>query len=117
MVETWRDSWFEEGTRVIYIGPRRIVDAILPLEIAPAPSHVTRVFVGRMEVLTPATVQTVRTAVGAHDQETLARYARFLGPIADRILSETADAAMSARIRDVTNAALASYLRRTAICE
>ncbi len=117
MVETWRDSWFEEGTRVFYIVPRRTVDEILPLEIAPAPSHVTRVFVGRMEVLTPATVQTVRTAVGAHDQETLARYARFLGPIADRILSETADAAMSARIRDVTNAALASYLRRTAICE
>ena len=102
---------------MFYVVPRRTVDEILPLEIAPAPSHVTRVFVGRMEILTPATVQTVRTAVDAHDQETLARYARFLGPISDRILSGTADAAMSARIRDVTNAALASYLRRTAICE
>jgi hypothetical protein len=117
MVETWRDSWFEEGTRVFYIVPRRTVDEILPLEIVPAPSHVARVFVGRMEVLTPATVQTVRTALEAEDQETLARYARFLGPIGDRILSGTIDAVAAGRIRNATNAALASYLRRTAICE
>src|SRR5206468_8498157 len=36
MVETWRDSWLEEGTRVLYIVPRRIVDAVLPLEVNPA---------------------------------------------------------------------------------
>lgn len=117
MIETWRDSWFEEGSRVFYVVPRRTVDEILALEVAPTPSHVTRVFVGRMEVLTPATVRAVRAAVDAQDQETLARYARFLGPIADRILSGTTDVQLSARIRDVTNAALASYLRRTAICE
>ncbi len=117
MVETWRDSWFEEGTRVFYIVPRGTVDETLPLDISPAPSRVNRVFVGRMEVLTAATVQAVRAAVDRNDQEMLARYARFLGPISDRILSGTNDAALSARIRDVTNAALVTYLRRTAICE
>ena len=30
MVETWRDSWFEEGARLIYIMPSRSVDAVLP---------------------------------------------------------------------------------------
>ena len=38
MVETWRDSWFEQGTRVFYIVPRPDVDAILPLRITPAPA-------------------------------------------------------------------------------
>jgi hypothetical protein len=61
--------------------------------------------------------QEARAAVDVGDQETLARYARFLGPIADRIFSGTTDAQVSAKIRDVTTAALASYLRRTAICE
>ncbi|HEX5215648.1 MAG TPA: hypothetical protein VFV98_09310, partial [Vicinamibacterales bacterium] len=53
MVETWRDSWFEEGTRVFYILPVPAVDAILPLAINPAPKTVARVFVGRSELITP----------------------------------------------------------------
>jgi len=117
MVETWRDSWFEEGLRVFYIVPRRTVDEILPLDITPAPSRVTRVFVGRMELFSTATVQSVRAAIDADDQVTLARYARFLGPITDRVLADAHHPAVSARIRDVTNAALTAYLRQTAICE
>ena len=38
MVDTWRDSWFEEGTRLLYIVPRATVDAMLPLEITPRQS-------------------------------------------------------------------------------
>lgn len=53
MIETWRDSWFEEGMRVFYIVPRRFVDSELPLTITPAPAVVVRVFVGRIEVLSP----------------------------------------------------------------
>jgi len=117
MVETWRDSWFEDGLRVFYIVPRRTVDEILPLEITPAASRVTRVFVGRMEMFSSATVQSVRAAIDADDQTTLARYARFLGPLTDRVLAEAHHPEVSARIRDVTNAALAKYLRKTAICE
>ena len=117
MLETWRDSWFEEGMRVIYIVPRSSVDAILPLDITPAPSHVTRVFVGRMEVLTSTTQQAVRAALETNDNPVLERYARFLGPITDRILATTSDAAMAGRIRQATNKALAVYLHRMTICE
>src|SRR5262249_40117872 len=33
MIATWRDTWFDEGTRVFYVFPRSTVDAVLPLTI------------------------------------------------------------------------------------
>lgn len=85
MIETWRDSWFEEGTRVFYIASPQSVDRILPLSITPAPTAVERVFVGRMEILTPRTLDNVRDAVLADDIATFGRYGRFLQPITQRI--------------------------------
>jgi hypothetical protein len=85
MIETWRDSWFEEGTRLFYIVPRSTIDSALPLDIKPAPSKIERVFVGRMELVTPAVQQEVRSAVEAKDQHTLQKYGRFLEPIAQRL--------------------------------
>jgi hypothetical protein len=85
MVETWRDSWFEEGSRVFYIVPTHAVDAILPLNIEPAPQQIARAFVGRIELITPATIQSVEQAIANEDRATLARYDRFLGPILARI--------------------------------
>jgi hypothetical protein len=92
MVQTWRDSWFEEGTRLFYIASRKSVDEILPLEIAPAPSAVERVFVGRMEILTPRTLDNVRRAVMTRDAEAFASYGRFLPAITQRITSSLAAA-------------------------
>src|SRR6185295_14500982 len=63
MIETWRDSWFEEGTRLFYIVPQLAIDSILPLDVQPAPSQIARVFVGRMEIITPAVQDTIREAV------------------------------------------------------
>jgi len=85
MVETWSDSWFEEGTRLFYIVPRPAIDSILPLNIQPAPSQIARVFVGRMEILTPAVQDEVRQAVANNDRATLQKYGRFLDPLAKRI--------------------------------
>jgi hypothetical protein len=84
MVDTWRDSWFEEGARLLYIAPRADVDEILPLTIAPQPSAVARVFVGRIELVTPATIRDVTAAASAGDRAVLAKYGRFLEPIAAR---------------------------------
>ena len=53
MLNTWRDSWFEEGLRVFYILPRKSTDAALPLTIDPKPDELVRVLVGRIEVITP----------------------------------------------------------------
>jgi hypothetical protein len=88
MVETWRDSWFEEGSRLIYIVPSRAIDAILPLQIEPAPSQTARVFVGRIELITPETTRAVEDAIANRDWSTIDRYYRFLDPILTRISSE-----------------------------
>jgi len=39
MVETWRNSWFEEGSRLLYIVPAEFVNEVLPLSINPAPAQ------------------------------------------------------------------------------
>jgi len=117
MLETWRDSWFEEGTRVFYIVPSRAVDAILPLEIRPVPNNVKRVFVGRMEVITQTTESAVQRALATNDGATLARYARFLGPITDRLTAKMPSVSERDRVRSATNAALAAYLKKATLCE
>jgi hypothetical protein len=81
MVETWKDSWFEEGSRLIYIAPRGFIDNVLPLTINPAPGQIVRVFVGRLEIVTRATARAVKTAVARNDEATLNKYGRFREPI------------------------------------
>lgn len=81
MIATWRNSWFEEGTRILYILPRQAVNAILPLTVSPAPANTVRVFVGRLEIVTPATEKAVERAFATHDHQALDRYRRFLEPI------------------------------------
>ena len=80
MVETWADSWFTEGSRVLYIVPRATVDSLLPLKIVPAPADIQRVFVGRLEVLSPRTEDALLHAIRAGDNETLTAFGRFLEP-------------------------------------
>jgi hypothetical protein len=94
MIETWRDSWFEEGSRVIYIVPAETVTAVLPLQIDPVPSQIARVFVGRIELITAETMRSVKAAIATNDSCVLNRYRRFLGPILKRIvLQDPASAA------------------------
>jgi hypothetical protein len=81
MVETWRDSWFEEGSRLIYLVPRGFIDKVLPLRVDPTPSQTVRVFVGRLELVTPATEKAVKAALKSHDEGMLNKYRRFLEPI------------------------------------
>lgn len=95
MVETWRDSWFEEGSRLIYMVPRGFVDRILPLTINPTPGKVVRVFVGRLEIITPATAHAIETAVAANDDATMAKYGRFLPPILEVIRQQHAESAVA----------------------
>jgi len=87
MLETWRDSWFTEGTRLLYVVPQAAVDAILPLDIEPRPAQVARVFVGRIEVITPATQEAVIAAIRRNDGPALSLHSRFLEPIVQRISS------------------------------
>ena len=88
MVETWQDSWFEEGSRLIYIVPPRAIDDALPLQVDPLPSQTTRVFVGRIELITPATKRAVEAAMATNDPSAIESFGRFLEPILNRIVAE-----------------------------
>jgi hypothetical protein len=85
MIATWDDSWFEEGMRVIYIMPSTQVNTVVPLRIDPAPSEVTRAFVGRIELLSPAGKQNMETAIASGDIATLQKFGRFLLPFAQQL--------------------------------
>src|SRR5438093_13658599 len=85
MLETLRDGSFEEVTRLLYLVPRRTIDAELPLSVAPRPVETVRVFMGRLEVITPATLDAAGEAIVNSDPATLERYGRFVIPILQRI--------------------------------
>jgi hypothetical protein len=87
MIETWRDSWFDEGERLFYIAPAPLVDSILPIDITPMPARLARVFVGRTELFTPRTLNDVRDALASGDPARMARYGRFLQPLGNRLLA------------------------------
>jgi hypothetical protein len=93
MIQTWRDSWFEEGSRIIYVVPPRTVNAVLPLQIDPVPSQTTRVFVGRIELITQETKRSVEDAMATNDHCLLDRYGRFLDAILTRISLEDPESA------------------------
>ena len=85
MVDTWQDSWFEDGTRLFYVMSKETVDALLPLEITPAPDAVSRVFVGRLELISQASLDDLKRAIDARERAGVARYGRFLRPMLERL--------------------------------
>jgi len=91
MLETWKDSWFEEGTRLLYIVPNSFVNRVLPLSISPAPRKIARVFIGRLELVSVRTRMAIEEALAKGDETTLARYNRFLEPMLQIILQREPD--------------------------
>ena len=75
----------------MYFVPARFVDTILPLSINPAPAQTVRVFVGRLELITPTTEKAVETAFESQDDVTLRKYGRFLDPILNEMMRGASD--------------------------
>jgi hypothetical protein len=109
MIETWKDSWFEEGLRVFYVLPTAATDRILPLTVEPQPKEIVRVLVGRAEIVTPEMEQEVRRQVGllksasAAEREqarrNLRQRGRFYEPILKSLLESETDAAVREQIQ------------------
>jgi hypothetical protein len=101
MIKTWRNDWFNEGTRVFYVLPRRTTDAILPITIEPKPAELVRVLVGRAEVITPEMERNVQQQISflrdpsSEVRETalaeIRKYGRFSEPILKRLLQQESD--------------------------
>ncbi len=103
MVETWKNSWFEEGSRLLYIVPPAFVNEVLPLSIKPAPAQTVRVFVGRLELVTPATEKEVEKALGEQDTATLKVYGRFLEPILATMIQREKNPTKAAQLQNYLN--------------
>jgi hypothetical protein len=88
MVETWRQSWFEEGTRLLYLVPPHFVNGVLPLSIKPQPGQVVRVYVGRLELITPASERALEHVLTAHDVDGVLKYGRFLEPMMEQLKAD-----------------------------
>ena len=93
MIATWQSSWFEEGSRLPYIVPVGFVNSILPLSIHPAPAQAVRVFVGRLELIRPASEHAVESALANRDHQAIAKYGRFLQPTLDQLRRDNPDRA------------------------
>jgi hypothetical protein len=117
MIETWKNSWFEEGARLFYLVPRGFVDSVLPLTIVPASAQITRVFVGRLELITPATEEIVESAFASNDRATLAKYRRFLEPILSSMIQNSTDPLRQRRLAEYFNSVYASIYAQARIQE
>jgi hypothetical protein len=109
MLETWKTSWFDDGSRILYVVPRRFVDSVLPLTISPAPAQLTRVFVGRLELITPAIQEAVEAAFATNDTATLAHYGRFLEPILTIMYNSASDQPTRDRMHSYLSRAYEDY--------
>ena len=111
MIETWKDSWFEEGLRVFYVLTRKSTDKILPLNVEPQPKEIVRVMVGRTEIITPEMEQDVRKQVGflrsnspkirEQAQANLKKYGRFYEPILKNLLESEKDEKVRKQIEEL----------------
>jgi len=106
MVKTWEDSWFEEGVRVLYTVPVKLVNKVLPLTLDPKPSELVRVFVGRVELITPELEAAAKAIVEAaadpsrlaEQKRALAALGRFAEPAMRRIAAASGDEAVRGRV-------------------
>jgi hypothetical protein len=116
MVETWRDSWFENGTRVFYLLPQARVDSILPMRITPPPTRTVRVFMGRVELVTPAMIDDAVAKAKAYDRDGLRAYDRIAGEIGvragDRLTRTQREAAFSRPVPVATDTRCTGWVGR-----
>jgi hypothetical protein len=108
MIKTWRDTWFEEGMRVFYVLPRSVTDRVLPITIDPSPVELTRVLVGRAEIITPEMEREVRQELivmldenRTNDAQAFRKYGRFAEPILKRILAKETEERLRTLIESI----------------
>lgn len=116
MVNNWEHSYFAtQGTRALYVVPRPLTDAQIPIRIDPAPRELVRVMVGRVEVLHPLTEACLLDAVRdlassdpakkAAAEKTLADLGRLREPALRRV----AELAEEAQVKATVEKLLASH--------
>ncbi len=96
---------------MFYILPRAAVDAAVPLAVTPAPKETVRVFVGRIEVLTPRTEWAIDAALATGDVATLQKHGRFLNAFLDQMKAHGKAYVQSGEARLLLDGVLAKMAR------
>jgi hypothetical protein len=106
MVKTWTDSYFETpGTRVLYLLPEAMTEALLPLKVEPRPAELKRILVARVDVMTPEQTSAVEDLVrrlgsdSVPEREAAEKKLAAVGRFAEPALTEAARATADAEIR------------------
>ena len=109
MLNTWRDSWFEEGLRVFYVMPRKYTDGVIPLRIDPEPAQLVRVLVGRNEIISPEMERNVVEQVAKLDDgsesvrgaamKEIKRYGRFTETVLQQAYEHADDVRVKTRVK------------------
>jgi hypothetical protein len=77
MLNTWERSYFQGvGQRVFFLVPRTWTDRVLPLRFS-QPVNVTRVMIGRIELITPQQEQLLADLPASKDPKALEKLGRF----------------------------------------
>jgi hypothetical protein len=104
LLSTWELSYFKSpGLRLFFTVPRPWTDSVLPLELS-LPAKLTRVMVGRIELVTPEHRSLLRELAAlpgdesdARTQERRGAIARKLGRFADALVLDEARRSSSKR--------------------
>jgi hypothetical protein len=111
MINTWEESYLKSnGLRVLYVLHPSEVERILPMNITPAPSELTRVFIGRIEILTEneenRLIDQITKEGEGFKTESLGRLAH---PILERLLKKAQDNKHSSSLIQTIIKALAQF--------
>lgn len=87
MFNTWKHGYLHvPGLRLLYVLPVQEPDTILPLSMNPSPTSLTRVFVGRVEILLDTDEeQILKRIISDGERFSPATLGRFAEPILQRI--------------------------------
>lgn len=85
LLDTWELSYFKSGgMRVFFMVPREWTDAYLPISIS-VPAQITRVMVGRIELVTPAQRSYLQQISQLSEQDITADSARLQSSYDDQV--------------------------------
>lgn len=125
MVNTWRTSYFQtDGIRVLFVLPQLWTDRFIPMRLSTAPQDLTRVMVGRLEVLAPEREALAEAAVrdlaaGDSDRRNqafdyLRGQGRYVEPVVRRVLATSNDESVLSRCRNLLLSDFVTELRSAA---
>jgi hypothetical protein len=83
------------------------------LTITPSPAATTRVFVGRIELVTPETERVVESAFATNDKPKVAEYGRFLEPILRIMMQTSTDPKRTQRLDEYLNSVYGELIVQT----